>query len=300
MSRSVSYAGAAGGAARLRGGGAALRAAAPDAARGLGTGERRAARRPRAADRPARRQHEPAAPQTAAAHRPASATTSSPRIRLCPEPQYSEHSIGKRPGLSATRSTRTTAPPFGIATFTPYGLIAKPWLGVGRAQLELERLALARLDDGGRERVSRRNYLEPPRRGGRPRARERRVPSHGRHREHRRPTRRCCPCTGSLLPASERATPVPSATDGRNQRLATVRARPRVTVRVTAYAMGNCLRRAGVQGGNGRTVLDGTDEGSIPERTVRSTQIDSIPPALARPGRDPTSGRCQSILYFAR
>ena len=39
-------------------------------------------------------------------------------MRLWPEPQYSEHSIGKVPGRLATKETQTLSPPFGIATFT--------------------------------------------------------------------------------------------------------------------------------------------------------------------------------------
>jgi hypothetical protein len=48
-------------------------------------------------------------------------------MRLWPEPQYSEHSIGKVPARLATNETATGSPPLGIGTLTLNALIAMPW-----------------------------------------------------------------------------------------------------------------------------------------------------------------------------
>ncbi len=88
-------------------------------ARSRGTGRRgsSAEARQRAGARATPGEPEPAT-RPAALTAALSVTTSSPFIRLWPEPQYSEHSIGKVPARLATKETPTVSPPFGIATFT--------------------------------------------------------------------------------------------------------------------------------------------------------------------------------------
>ena len=53
-------------------------------------------------------------------------TTSVPFIPAWREPQYSEHVMSNAPAWSATNSTVTASPVFGIRAFTPNALIARP------------------------------------------------------------------------------------------------------------------------------------------------------------------------------
>ena len=95
-----------------------------------------------------------------------SATTSSPLIRLWPEPQYSEHSIGKVPGPVGHEADPDRLAALRDRDLHGVGLDREAVVGVRGAQHELDEVALPHLDPVRLEPVARRGHLEPLRRPG--------------------------------------------------------------------------------------------------------------------------------------
>ena len=102
-----------------------------------------------------------------------SATTSSPFILLCPEPQYSEHSIGKVPARLGHERDPHGLASLGDRHLHRVRLDREAVGGVGGAQPQLHDVALRHLDARGLELVAGRGHLETlrGRRGGRGRSR---------------------------------------------------------------------------------------------------------------------------------